>query len=317
MDTTILNLLFNYKGAITSREFRVGMAIVIMSMGAYIWSFLDTSLVNVIAGREGTSWLSTVVLYNQVANFFVPNLVPVLFVISSSSFILAMKRYRMLTNNRTIAIASGVLNYLFFASSMALIMLTMQMERGGSMQYYSSTLVSLLCVLFFIGGFNLVYLCIRKSSEPFTLPCSKGKLDVSGYAIKLGNLMWIAAFVGVLISIALGCVGKILLLSPIVPLVLGSCTVVLLFFYIRYSVYRLKDAGVSVLWLVCIIVVYLIMFGLKIWMNLYNLNDLTLYYNTIFSIASSFVILAQYALFLLPTKVANPVLNEDSNNNRY
>lgn len=302
----ILNLLFHYKGAISSREFRVGIAIVLMLIGAYMWSILDTSLINASAGREGVSFVETMIVYNQMTHFFVPKF-PLLFVISYSSFILGVKRVRMLTRNRAIVIVSGVLNYLFFASSMALMMLAMQMEgERGNMEHYTSTWLFLLYVLFFIGGVNFVCLYILGASEPITSPSPKGKLNVLNYGIKVGNLMWIGALISIVMGIALNCVGKILLLSPIIPVVAGGSSVVLLFFYIKYSVFRLKDAGVSLLWLVCVIVVYLLLLGLKLWLNVYKMGYVTLCYNTIFSIITSFFVLAQFALFLLPTKNCEP-----------
>lgn len=314
MDTTILKLLFSYKGAITSREFRIGIALVFMSMGVYIGTFTDTTLANVIAGREGTSWLTSLILYNQVANFFVPDLVPVLFVISYSSIILAVKRIRMLTSNRALMVFSGVLSYFFFASFLALAMLVAQTDAGSEMRSGAADLLFPLCVIFLAGVVNLVYLCIRRASEPVVPCCSAGGLNVFDYGIKLGNLMWGAAIVCIVIGIAFGCLGPMLLFSPIVPYGSAGCAVVILFFYIKYSVYRLKDANVSVLWLVGIIIVYLILLGIKVCLNLYLQNYLTLYYNTVFSIVNSFFVLAQYVLFLLPSKAVNPVAIEESNN---
>ncbi|WP_294471359.1 hypothetical protein [uncultured Bacteroides sp.] len=271
-----------------------------------MWSILDTSLINASAGREGVSFVETMIVYNQMTHFFVPKF-PLLFVISYSSFILGVKRVRMLTRNRAIVIVSGVLNYLFFASSMALMMLAMQMEgERGNMEHYTSTWLFLLYVLFFIGGVNFVCLYIWGASEPITSPSPKGKLNVLNYGIKVGNLMWIGALISIVMGIALNCVGKILLLSPIIPVVAGGSSVVLLFFYIKYSVFRLKDAGVSLLWLVCVIVVYLLLLGLKLWLNVYKMGYVTLCYNTIFSIITSFFVLAQFALFLLPTKNCEP-----------
>lgn len=310
MDKTILNLLFNYKGAITSREFRTGIAVVILSMGVYFGSTADTFFINTIAGRGGVTWIYTISVYNQVVHFFTPHLVPVLFIISYSSFILGVKRIRMLTNNRTIKVASGVLNYLLFASFMTLSTLVVYM--GNKVEYDISTLSIILCILLLMGVVNFVYLCIQKPSEPLVPSCPEGQLDISGYSIKFGKLMLVAAVVSGIMGVIFSGLGTALKLFPAIFFSSGI-GVVVLFFYIKYSVYRLKDAGISVLWLVCIIVVYLAMVGLKIWLNLCHMNVLTLYYNIIFAIASSFFTLAQYALFLLPSRRVCRV--EDSINN--
>lgn len=313
MDTTILNLLFNYKGAITSREFRIGITLVIMSMGISVGIFLDGSLSTETVGKAGFSWLREFLLYDRVMHFFVPNLVPVSFVLSYSSFILAVKRVRMLTNNRILAVTSGVLSFLFFSSYMALLMLVMLMNTGTYMQYHVFALSLLLGVLFLIGGVNLVLLCIQKPSEPSIPSYTKGRLDISGYAIKLGKLMGIAAVVSVVISAIIFSFGGVNWFYPVTSFALGGCAIVVLFFYLRYSVFRLRDAGIPVLWLVCILVAYLALFGLKIWLNLYHTSYLTLCSNTIFSIASSFLTLAQCVLFLLPTRSVSQTSTADNN----
>ena len=314
MDTTILKLLFSYKGAITSREFRIGIALVFMSIGAYIGMFLDTSIGHILAGAEDSVWLATEVLYNQATAIFVPHLVPVLFIISYSSFMLAMKRARMLTNNCKLAVALGVLNYLFFASFLGLMMLVMQIDSRSDLRPYASAVTFLLCGLFLIGGINLLYLCFRKSSDSSASASSpKGRLDISGYGIKLGNLVGVAAIVSIAFGIAFAYFGPMLLFAPMISYGSAACAVVVMLFYIKYSVCRLKDANVSVLWLVGILVVYLVLCGGKIWMNLHNHTNLTLYYNTLFSIVNSFFILAQYALFLLPSKTVNAILKDENN----
>ena len=85
-------------------------------------------------------------------------------------------------------------------------------------------------------------------------------------------------------------------------LILGLCCLVPVFFYIKYCTYRLNDANISIFWIAGILTIFFIMFAIKIWINLEFTNNFTLFYNTLFSIATSFFVASQCILFFLPTK---------------
>lgn len=303
MDTTILKLLFNYKGTITAREFRVGMAIVFLLIGVYVDLYLDKSLMSLMAGQKGTSWLIMETTYGYITQHYVPQLVPVLFIISYSSFILAMKRFRVLFANQIMAVVSGVLNYFFVTSLMALILLGVYSSNiADEMREIITYLTIISSALLVIGGGNFIYLILTLVEAP--LPCTypRRRLDASGYSLKMGNLMAIIASASLIVSIFFEYASAWLTLSLKGQVIGGLFLVVVIAFSLKYMAYRLKDAGISVLWLVGILVVYLLLFSLRIILNLYYLNGWTLCYNTLFSILKSFFVLAQFTLFLLPTK---------------
>jgi len=310
MDKTILNLLFNYNGTISYREFRVGISVIFMLAGTYMSSFFNQIHASIIAGRISSEWLASNVLYNQLTNSFTPNLVPVWFIVSYSSFALAMKRVRMLNNSRTIAIASGITNYLFFASFIALLTIGVFLadtQQNEICRYITPILIYIIIAFFVIGVANLIYLYTRRGAEQSCSFYQKGRLDVSEYSIKMGNLMGVLIIISIIISV-------ILFLSDFANTILisGLCSLIPLFFYIKYSIYRLRDANISIFWLVGVLIVYFIMFGLKILTNLHFPNNLTLYYNTLFAIVTSFFIATQYILFLLPTKNEKMPTNNDN-----
>ncbi|MCL2327092.1 MAG: hypothetical protein FWC39_01125 [Bacteroidetes bacterium] len=311
MDKTILHLLFNYKGTVTNREFRMGTTILFMLLGTYLGMQMLSTISTVITAKMGLTWIAQSNIYNYITSSFTPNLVPFWCIISYSSFMLAAKRIRMLNNNRALAIISGIINYLFFASFIALMTLGMYMvENKELIQFVTPAFIYTIRTLFVIGLVNLIYLCVAKKTEQICLPHSQKRLDVSGYAKKLGNLMLIAVCVSIVTGIILKSL-NLLNVSSLYTLHLSSSKIqvifilyslIILFFYIKYSIYRLKDAKISILWLVSIMTIYCIMVGLKIWINLNFQSNLTLYYNSVFAIATSFFIAAQYILFLLPSK---------------
>ena len=314
MDKTILNILFNYKGTITYREFRVGITILFMLVGTYLSMRIITSISSIVVGQMGSKiWLLSSTIYNQITNSFIPNLVPVWFIVSYSSFMLAVKRIRLLNNSRTIAVISGIINYLFFASFIALIALEMYKDNISqeAIQVPTSSLIYMIYALFVIGFANLIYLCIWKKSEQICCSYPPKRLDVSGYALKLGTLMLMvtcASIVPYVILMSLNALNidwYALYSSKIHAICILCGSLIILFFYIKYSIYRLKDTEISMLWLISVLLIYSVMVGLRIWINLYFQSNLMLYYNTVFAIATSFVVAAQYILFLLPSKEEN------------
>ena len=306
MDKTILKLLFNYNGSITYSEFRVGISVIFTLFGIYMSSFLNSVHSSFFAGNISTEWIASSMTYNQVTNSFTPSLVPLWFVVSYSSFVLAVKRIRMLKKNRIIATASGIANYLFFASLIALLTLGIHLAdiklNNISIFINMPILICTLIIFFVLGVANLRYLCARKESEHYYLSCfQKGRLNISEYSIKMGKLSGITIIVGIIFGVVLY-LSYFMFSTENTLLILGLCCLVPIIFYLKYSAYRLNDANISILWLAGILTIFFIMFAIKIWINLRFTNNYTLFYNTLFSIATSFFVASQCILFFLPTK---------------
>ncbi|WP_221411517.1 hypothetical protein [Dysgonomonas sp. 216] len=199
-------------------------------------------------------------------------------------------------------IISGIVNYLFFASFTTLITLGAyypEITISNQSPISSVFIYSIIGVLV-VGIINMICLCFQYKDEYEDILASEKRLTPITYAIKLGNLMGIMAIFNVVIIIVL--FYSDFSYSDLNPTYIGLYCLGYLFFYIKYSIYRLKDAKVSIVWLFGIIAVYLAMFGLKMWLNINVWNSLTLFYNTLFNIVASCFVAMQYVLFLLPTK---------------
>lgn len=320
MDKTILNLLFRYKGRVSYREFRAGTALLFMLVGTRLGLLLNSALTTAIAGRMGgADWLAANTMYSQIMRNFTPDLVPVWFIVSYSSFVLAAKRIRELNGNRTVAVISGIVNYLFFASFITVLTLSAYQaewrEQARYMAFVTPALIYAVIACFAAGVGNLLFLCVRREAEPPYSAREKGYLDVIGYCIKLGNLLGVTALASMATGVVLSYLNLFdffLFYSSVPQVIAGVCSSVILFFYLKYSLYRLKDARISVVWLIAVVPVYFVLFGFQIWLNLHIQNNLTAYYNTLFGIVTSFFIAAQYALFVLPSKKAERQLNKEA-----
>jgi hypothetical protein len=315
MDKTILNLLFNYKGTVTYQEFRAGIIILFMLVGCYLSSLLNAALVNVASSQFGYAWLASFSMYAQVTASYIPNLVPVWFIVSYASFVLALKRMRALDMDRPVAIFSGITNYLFFASFVALIiLLLMQYGFKTAQKDYMAMITPVLPFviegLVVIGLVNLIFLCIRRDTEQNKLPQTKGRLDILGYIMKLGKLMAVTTTLSIIFVIIIVIMNLITGNIEVIYLTSGVLCIITLIFYIKYAIYRLWDAGISIFWLVGIMGGYIALAILRVWMA-GTQHHLFYIYNTLFAIATSFFIAAQFVMLLLPTKS-----NDDNMNNK-
>lgn len=307
MDKTILNLLFNYKGTVTYREFRAGIIIVFISVGTQISFLLTSAISNILSARMGAEWLAANTVYNQITSSFVPSFIPIWFIVSYTSFVLALKRIRAISQNRTLGVASGIINYLFFASLVAqLYLLAYGLDLQGTsnyMQLITPLLKHTIHAFVVIGIINLIYLSIQRKTEQCAITHTKGKLDTFTYCIKLGNLMTITTVVAITIGIFMKLTGFSSLYSNTTfQIIAGACCIIPTIFSIKYAALRLRDANISILWLASTIAIYTTLFGLKIWINLNIQNGITTLYNTMFAIATSIYVALYYLLFLLPTE---------------
>ncbi len=292
MDKTLLNLLLDWRGTVSGREYRAGasvllmMALTTLSLGAV--RSIDTMLV----GREGIETLQAEILYRQLIGQYVPQLVPLGFLIAWGSFMLAFKRCRTLGLGKAESATSGIGSYLFFASfGGSLLTLYGQTPE----KWVNPMLLWIVLGLFGLGLINTLVLCFAGGgAEP--RPVKPARYDAVGYALLLGWLSVIALLTGV-IAVAVffvfalgGSSGWEAYLALIVWGVLVTGL------YIYYAAGRLRDAGVTLGWL-AILLPYAGIVALK-YMGLSGKFVVSL----LAALAVSAVIAGQYILFLLPSK---------------
>ncbi|MDR2037770.1 MAG: hypothetical protein LBQ60_07595 [Bacteroidales bacterium] len=315
MDKTILNLLFDYRGKISYREFIAGIILLFITLGCHFSIYANHALNMVFTSRFGYEWLSSFTVYNQIMSGFSPQLIPTGFILSYSSFVLALKRMRMINGNCTLSIITGVLNFFFFASLQGLSISASFIENSTMLDMVPKALLITLAVFLVLGIIILLLLSRRGNQEEVDRPEYKegNKLGIISYIIRLGKLM---GFVAIVVLVA----GVIIVIEPFIVMslhgsffrifIIAACLIPVIF-YIRYTAFRLNDAGVSIGWLAGILIAYVLMVALKIWMGFTACGGYHLY-ETFFSIALGFYLLAQFIPFLLPSKDEQPVENEQS-----
>lgn len=305
MDKSILTLLFDYKGTISYREFRAGTILLFILTAYSLFSLMHTSFIQILLGRYGADWLAYSVIYQQIISSYIPVLVPVGFIISYSSFVIGLKRMRVFTSHKPSAVYSGIVNFLFYASFIALLRFVLYNSSLKVEPDYTSMVTPLIIlfmlIFYFVGLINIFLLYRRRRDEIPFFSQVRDRLSILNYIMKLGKLMLIS------VSIALVIAVLSLFLFPLYSLFDSLSIFYIIFgigisvFYFRYTFLRMKDAGVSLLWLIGILVVYLIVSTLMLWTG-YNQYTSFFYISTLFSIVTSFVLGAQFLLFLLPSK---------------
>lgn len=305
MDKSILNLLFNYKGIITHREFRAGITILfllividIIYMAIYRTTFIPIA-------EMGLDQQSSFVEYLNVTSSFIPSLIPSSFLLTYTAFILSYKRMRALSEKRFPAVLSGLSNYLFLASIPALLMFVISQTLDYSMYnnnrlYLTPTVVTIIALLFVIGLINII-ICAKGGSNPEPTHSSKGRLDPLSYIMKLGNILGCAsAFVILLTGLTL--TSPILLKYPVLTSIIYRIAILItLIFYIIYTYRRVKDAGVSVAVFISVMGAYAALIATRYWM-ISSQHSLLFVFSTLFSTATNLLAAAQFLMFLLPSK---------------
>ncbi len=281
-----------------------------MVTGLYLASLFNSLFASVSIAKMGSEWLASYNIYSQIVSSYNPGFIPVWFILSYSSIVLAMKRMRSFSKSRAIIIVSGITNYLFFASIIALIMLfsflsESELFKSDYLKMVTPILMIVIIMLLVVGFINLIFLYIRRDSEKEILHQQANKrLDIIAYIMKLGKLMAVTLIIAVITGAALF-VSNVMIqnetLTISILVMSGVSSVLILYYYFKYTVYRLNDAKISVLWLIGIVGGYLIILALKSWMIIHQLH-LFYIFNTLFAIFTSLFIAAQYVLFLLPTK---------------
>ena len=312
MDKTVLNILFNYNGKITAREFRVGSTIMFLAIGVYINVVFENMLTSVISARFGTEYLYSHIMFKSIMSTYVPHLVPTSFILAYSAFVLGLKRVRSLTENCAVSLLSGIVNYLFFASILAFIQLSGSSIDSYQTYPFTPYLLIIIATLIVIGIANLIVLSIAKQSENSKQPQIYRRLDILSFALKLEKLIAISILIGVAVFV-------IFLTNPFIFLLLKAFHIDivavilllgLLFFYIKYIIYRLHDAGKSVWWLVGILGAYLIVTALRVYI-MHIFAEIFYIFDIFYSIVTNLFIASQFILFLLPSKEENPPLSRD------
>ena len=307
MNIPVLNLMFSYKGKISSREFRVGLSILFLCLGA---QFTMNTL-----GMLPATFLQYMDMdhheytrFNILSNLmisFQPTFVPFSFILSYSSIILAVKRMRDLESGCFLTICSGIANYLLFASIPTLVYY--YSYHSASSSYFSielDTTIYLLITFFLIGMLNIILLSINRGELPVFRPSSKHKLDPYGYALRVGNLMIISLF------------GSVILTGPFVAnnlfnygnsqdsinIIIGTLASLLLLFLLTAQivlmVYRIRDTKYPPYWIAIILAGYLVI-NILLMAGIFFLK-LELY--LVFMTFAYIITALQFLLFLLPSE---------------
>ena len=311
MDKTIINLLFNYKGTISSREFRAGMSVLFMTLGCYIYTMLNNIFPNIM--MQETAMIASYSVYGQIISSYIPQMIPIGFILTVPSFLLTFKRARTFFDNKGILILSGILNFLFFSSIVAPMLIASFIGSHFSEAITESVFQYMLlaCSIILVLGFiNIIILALPGKSEPKTTkPTAIVGLDVLSYTLKVGNLIGISTGIYIILSFlfAMGPAFQAALVllvteEKFVYLPLMFLLIILSGFHIKYSVSRLKNAGISVLWLVGVLTGYVVLVAISIWVGFHKHGLICFVFNTVLLIATNFFLASQYLLLLLPTK---------------
>ena len=308
MDKTILNLLFNYKGTLSYREFRAGSIILFMLTATVLGISFLGAYSNLIIGRVGgAEQLASYEIYQRVIWPFIPALVPAQFIIAYSSFILALKRMRSMKKFN--GIASGILNFLFFASLISFMLTIIQLVvKDPSHTNYSQILSSpiflgFLSVLIIIGLVNLTNSMMRQTTEKKFNPdeLKEKRLDIISYAIRNGNIMAVMGIISILTIIGIPLSFFTVFDDEILRAFGVLFFVMPIGFYIKYSIYRMRDARIPFTWFIFMVTVY-VTIAIGYIVSIAYLPKLLYITTTVFQVATATFVFGQYILLLLPTK---------------
>lgn len=309
MDKTILNILFDWRGSITSREFRAGLSVLFLSLSAALILYIGQLLFTVTSGYMGSEYLIRFNHLRDILYTFIPNLIPVYFILSYSSFVLVVKRMRKFTSNIFFIVLAGIAGFAFFASFFSLQkigMYALDTESSGYgrdiLKPLISTLNPIILGLMLIGLIVIIILMTLRKEGPKEFV---KRFDVIKYALCLGNLMAISIGISTLLILACIIFGEIFLLYLaynhwVLYVFIGIPHLVLFIFFIIGVIARLKDAGRSFWWAIGSIggffaITVLAICGIKWYWNI-----TTIYF--VYQICLNIYIAGVYILFLLPTK---------------
>lgn len=306
MDSTLFNLMFRRRGTVSSFEFRAGMAVLLLLVGVYIGNALDSQYVYRVFAQTGRDRYLDIFAASRIVMSFTPNLVPVWTIICFASFLMAMKRMLSLGASRTVAVLSGVLNFMFFASMITLLVVFSNMMEGLiSPNAPQSGLVSGLqiavAIIFVAGLANGIYMSVRSSTEQWEVPESVSRLTPMGFAYFQGRLVIYCCMVSVAVAVFCRFAGMMYSSSYTPEVLSGILSLICIGIYYKYAVLRLRDADVHAGWLAGATALYVLMAGMRFWMGI-EPTELFVFVNFVYSIVLSFYIAGLFSLFLLPSQ---------------
>ena len=301
MDLKVLNILFNYKGEISAKEFRIGIVILFMTLGVYFSILLRNPIASIVDGGLFVETNDTYFILRNIFINFVPNLIPMQLILFYCSFVLAIKRMRAFSNNCAIISLSGLINYLFFC---ALVSFYFFVEE--SFKSYNDFLINTIAIILYgiilIGLIYILFLARKKEGENNYEKDEKGKLSIENYALKIGKLMLYSAIITPILIIILlpmtYAFHSAQIISTIIPMIFG---IIIFCFYIRYVIRRMRDAGISQIWIAVIFGVYFFSLTINLIFN-FHFKESRIYSNLIFLAIHYLFIAFQFILFLLPSK---------------
>ncbi len=303
MDLNMLRLLFDYRGRISGREFLAGTVIVFAALGYCVVQYLDNAANMALMVRSGIERFTAYSINYQYWAGFVPSLVPAWFIISYTSFVLALKRIRSLEADRSAGIFCGVLNFAFYASLLALVKYPWLSNAypGAYGEGLSPMALTVLVALLVLGIINILFLGRGPRSD---VPKDSGRLNPMQFTLKTGLVMAITAAVSAAVGALVAFIPLLLLLLEdlAVQVVLGVAGLVPVVFYVKYAVCRLRDAGLSVGW-IAVLPAFVVLTGLKFWVGM-SFPQAFPACTFAYSFLLSFFLLAQSLLFLLPSRKA-------------
>lgn len=301
----MLNLLFNYKGIITHREFRAGIVILFLLIVVEYISMAIYRSFNITIAQMGFDQHISYTEFINTISYFIPSLIPGKLLFSYTAFVLSLKRMRALSKKRFMGVFSGISNYLFFASISSLLMLSITLVLDYSIYnnnrlFLTPTLISII-VLFFVIGFINVIICAKAVHNTETIKSSKDRLDPITYLIKIGNILGFASVFIILLT-GLTLISPVLLNYPLLTTTIYRIALLItLIIYIFYTFLRVKDAGVPVAVFISVMGVFVSLIAIRYWM-ISSHHSLLYVFSTLFSTATNLLVAAQFLLFLLPSK---------------
>ena len=306
IDKTIIDILFNVNSTITSREFRAGSVVVWLSIGFYMSKMVSNLIFNMYTGYSGMDPLSLHLLFSMVSHYYTPELIPIGFIINVASFILAFKRMRAISGSKVISVLSGSINYLLFTSCLAIPMIGSMSENtyiNGSMM---SILTVIVLIFIIIGLINLSFLFFYKTDN-IPLPIesqSSGELTIVEYLLKIGKLQIASIGAGLIVVSLIFFFPYWIIKTDVLKIATIVVIIILVGFHIRYTIARMRDAGISVFWLIGIVAAYLIFLGITFYLPRYYVGKDYLFFTSLIIslIVGSIFTACQYSLFLLSSK---------------
>lgn len=250
-DNQIIRLLFDWRGAITKREFWCGVIIVFLCalhLGeGTVWQEIESIAIN--KTYPGESFMSSTTLSSLLSQF-IPSLFPYGCVIFYSAILICIKRCRALHLNIFLGYVVGISSYLSITSIQAFFHLSQEIDRENP--YFNFTIGCIL--LFFITLFiNIIGIIMLSQSADNGVNSPLNNNNSIQYIINNG---WL-----ILSYIATCLIMRFLrvLIDPDLYLIITAIVyVIYIVIFIFLSMDKLHNAGLSQSLSPLIVVLYLV-----------------------------------------------------------